>query len=854
MMNFQPFQWTQFHGGITDNFIDTVATRYEYADNFNITENRKIYTRPGSTLWNPTFASPVIPAGNQRINALIDHFGLVLVVSAKKVYWAKGTAWEEIKGDPSTNSVFSVGDVNSIVSVAQWNNITYVTSSDFPIPMKIYTPTGADPRVVNASMPPLASAPTVTAGAAGTNNYIYKFLYAFPYEVQGVNHLDFGPVTTVALNAAQAPDISTVNITAIPVITNGASNNFRTGDIKVHIYRTINNGTIFFKVGEVTNGTTLYNDNTSDTTLANSSLIYTDSDVLEFNPIPLCKTFHITNNLGFVGNIKSSTGELFQNRLYQSTPGIVQAFPDSLFLEIDDNIVAISSVGETPVVLCERSIYRLDGFFNSKGEGFLKAQKIESTVGCIGLSSVVQLQRGIVFASLGGFYFTDGWEVRKLSAAFNTRYNLLTQTAEQKRRIYGTFDRVDKRVAWTVQETGATDCNKLYVLDTRYGLGIVGDDLEDVQVCFTNWGGTYFNPSAILFLNGELIRAENSGYVLVHQKGLQSDPLIDVVVVPSAWEKTPIFWRLRTMATSMSTPLKKKFIPKMVLSAQNVTNASIQITGVNDCTTNGFDLIPLRFRKNCTWGDVTIEWPKDAYAFADDIPPEAIWNYQGMIEETRLFQSSGLRCNYKQIEITNAFVQIFNSGNFVQVLDTFNLGIVDRDGTLKTVTLVGPDPWPLDMVGYYIYFLDDNFVNGFQIIARTPTTLTISDPMSLFTTTTGEFFSIKNYQNGTVNTNILTKTVTLNFTSLYTWPPDMRDYYIYFEEDYDRGYKILSRTDTTLVIDDPRGTLLSFSNSKFIVKGYPKNEILNIVSLSLWYAYLGEPIQYMSSSAGSTPG
>lgn len=765
MMEYQPFQWSEFHGGITNNVIDTVPIRYAEADNFVVTENRKLFTRDGSEMWNPD----VIPAGNQRINAEIDHFGLPLIVSAKKIYYSS-FVWQTITGF-SGNDVFSQGSTTSIVSWAQWNNITYVTNYD-PLTsnapstmMKIYTPTGGSPRVVNAMLPAIDVSAVVVPTTAGTNNYIYDFVYSFSYEVQGVTLTDFGAPSRIAHPLSEAPNVATVNISNLPVLSNGASDNYRTTEVKIIIYRTVNNGTQFFKVGEVTNGTTTFNDNFSDATIANNALIYTDGGQVPYQPA-IVKSIHITNSVGYAGNIIDiASGELIQNKILQSIPGIPHAFNSNLFVEIDDDIVGISSVGETPVILCKTTIYRLDGTYNSKGESTLKAQKIESTVGCIGLSSIVQIQRGVVFAGEGGFYYTDGWEVRKISQAFNKRYQDFTLTAEQKRRVYGTFDRFNKRVAWSVQEKDQTDVNKVYLLDSRYGLGIAGDDLEDVQVCFTTWsGGANFAPTAGLFINGEYYRADKRGYVLIHKAGLTSDLIIDTTIHSALWDLATIMWRFRTMASSMGTPLKKKFIPKMVLSAQNVTNISIQITGVNDVALIGYELKPIRFRKNCIWGDISAEW-------SDDL---AVWYYQGMIEETRFFQSEGLRCNYKQIEVSNAYVQIFTSDSI-----------------------------------------------------------------------------------GTATVNAFTKTVILDDIVNFAWPEDIRDHYIYFEaSNYLVGFKILSRTPTTVVFLDTNNLVgvTNLVNSRFSVKGYPKDEILNLLSLAVWYSYLGEPNQYKAESAGNPPG
>lgn len=757
-MDFLPYQWTEFQGGITDNYIDTVQSRYQYADNFLVTENRKLYTRPGSTIWDAI--NTQIPVGAQRINALIDHYDTLLTISGKKVYHVAAGTWSTLQG-PTSNDVFTAGDIASRILWSDWNKHTYITNDDWSPVMRIHRDGSSVLKVRNAGLPLLASLPVCTP-TAGTENYLYKFMYVYSYYVGTVNFIDFGPTSAVEVSNATAPNSAAIAISAIPVLANGTTNNYDTTVIKVRIYRTITNGTTFFYVGEVTNGTTTFSDNIADTTIANNAVIYTDSGELEHSPPPLCKALHITDTIAFYGNIKTTAGEILSNRVQQSIPDDPDSCPGELYVDLDDEIIAISSVGQTPVVLCKKSIYRLDNFFLGDGTGLLTAQEIESTVGCISATSVVQIQRGIVFAGEGGFYFTDGWEVRKLSQAFNERYSQLVITDQQKERIYGTFDRKTKRVYWSVQETGESDVNKIYVLDSRYGLGVAGDDLEDVQVCFTNISNaTYFRPTAIIFINGELIRGDTQGYIFKHQDTLTSDPLIDSTKAFSLWDIVAIPWKFRSMATSFGTNLKRKFVPNMAFTSENDTNVSVQIRNINDVGRQDYPLIPIRFRKNCRWGDVEASWGSEI----------AIWNFTGIIEESRRFQSEGLRCAYKQLELSNAYVQICTSDHL-----------------------------------------------------------------------------------GTATTNTITDVVTLDLPGTYSWPSNMADYYIYFIDDnYTKKFKVLSNNATTLNISNPDNLLASLSGTKFIIKGYPKNEVLNLISISLWYAYLGEPNQYDATSAGSTP-
>ncbi len=759
MFQYQTAEFREFHGGITENIIDARPHQYEEADNLLITENRKLHTRPGSTIYDTD--KPQIPAGAQRISHLIDHYDELLVQSAKKVYYENGVSWDTLQG-PTGNDVLTTGDTASRVFSTDWNKHTFMGNDDYAPVMKIYKDGGNTWQARTAGLPKLANSPTVTKGGTTSgNNYIYTFCYAYTYTVGTVTFLDLGAITTVQITDATAPDASTVAITNIPVISNGSTYNWDTTNIKVRIYRTKVNGTTSNLVAEVTNGTTIYNDSTSDTTLEGNTSLYTDSGLLSADPTPLCRAMHVTRGIGLYGNIKTASGEIISNRVRQSIPDDIDSCPESMFVDLDDDVVAISSVGRTPVVLCKDSVYRLDGLFDGKGGGLLEAQEIESTVGCVSMTSVVQVQRGVVFASKSGFYFTDGYEVRKLSSSFNTRYSKLVLTDAQAEKIHGCFDEINKRVYWSVQEEGESEVNKHYILDTRYGLGVAGDDLENVTTAFTTASnGVDYYPTACLFLNDVLLRADSRGYIFKHGTEYLSDPDIDTAAAFSTWPTKAIIWNFKSAATSFGTTYARKYVPRMVINAENGSNISIDVVSINDLGRQSKSVKPLVHRKNWTWGDPLLTWGD-----ADEI-----WDFKGMVAQVRRFHGQHLRCFYKQVQFTNALVNIATSEDMTTV-------VIDAVAKTATFTDIASHDWIDDAQGYSLYLENDSYIQDYLITNRTDDVLTLSDPLGKL-------------KNGT-----------------YKW----------------------------------------------LIKGYPKDEVLNLISYTLVFAMLGRPEYFDSASVKGDP-
>jgi len=738
----------------------------------------------------------------------------LLTQSSTKVYHVIAGAWATLQG-PTGNDVLTTADLNSRTTWSDWNKHTFVANDDFSPVMKLYVD-GGDLKVRSAGLPKLANPPTVTKTVSDVANYIYYFVYFFEYSVGTVVYNDFGAVTQVALLNTAEPDIGVVNITNIPVIANGVDNNWDTASIKIKIYRTQNNGNVGTYIGEVTNGTTIYNDSASDASIINNAALYTVGGQVENDPTPLCRCLHVTDTAGFYGHIKTASGEILSNRVRQSIPGDPDSCPESFFVDLDDSIVGISSAGQTPIVFCETSIYRLDGLYDGQGGGLLEKQEIESTVGCISMNSIVQVQRGVVFAGETGFYFTDGWEVRKLSNNFNDTYKSFTITSEQKERIYGTFDRNDKRVWWSIQETPTveipviTEVNKCYVIDTRYGLGEAQNDLETLQGVFTTISNLeYFKPTAIIFKDGNLIRGDARGYTFEHKAEYSNDPLLETALAPANWDVSAIPWDYKSVATSFGSSLKRKYCPKMTVTAENNTNLTVQANSINDIGRNIRSMKPIRSRKNWVWDDPSITWGDETQ----------IWDFMGLIEEERRFFSDSLRCSYKQIQITNAFDVIINSDDLIASTNDVVLKTSTLDSSITIGDLADPPLAPINGDRYFI------------IAPATGAWTGLEGQVATWDTVAGVW----------------------TYTADFNWPVDCRGQYIYFEDDnYSVGFLITARTDNVITYADSTNSTVPGSK-KWVIRGVAKTEVLDLISYSLWYAYLGGPIDFSARSAGGTP-
>lgn len=703
--SFKPLEFQDFSGGITDHVFNQDYTRCKFQDNLNITDDIKLSSRDGSEIDNDTPADDQIPAGIQRVGTFINYANNdnLFVHSAKKIYWRDPASYATLTG-PTGNDVFSSGTTANIVSHTQWNKHIFLTNDSMPRPMKIFKDDGGDYQVRTSGLPRLATSPTVTAGAAGTNDYIYAFHFEYTYMVGDQTFQDVGAITEVELLNSGDPGAFPNSISAIPVLSNGLTDNWDTATIRIFIFRTIAGGTDFYQIGTVTNGTTVFSDTFSDTTIQDNDLIYTADGTVEFDPVPESKFVHVINNTGYYGYINSgSEGFPFTGR--QSIPGDPDSVPEPFEFILEDEIKGISSAKSVPIYLCRRHIYRIEGFLDQFGRGSIQPVRISDTAGCISNQSVVQCENGIFWAGVDGFYFSDGYQVLKISNHLNTTYKQLLAAQENKLFIQGEHDLTERRIIWAAQfASSSLDNDGAIVLDLRKGVS--------PEMPFWTWSGDSFRPSAFVFFNDSLYRGDTRGYVFIHDPDVLTDPKVDTASDAEDWNRETIIWEYKSININFGSTFFRKLPSRILLTAQNTGNTSIQINAINDDGKSVRALKIIRWRRNFTWGDDDFSWGS----------PDCVWNSLGVIEQWRRFPARPLRLSYLQVQITNGYSIVTNSD--ASGTATFN-------GAANTATLDNAltADWPADVVDYKISTEVDDYAGEFLVSVRTSNdVITVIDP------------------------------------------------------------------------------------------------------------------------------
>jgi len=827
-----PLKVQDFSGGITDNFVDAPMNQFQRAQNFLITDNKKLNTRPGTVIRDTSY--PQTPAGNVRISGYMRTEDKFFEVAGGR-FFSDGV---ELLG-PSGASVFPSDSNSSLFAHSNFDKTYIVTSSEFGSPKKIFPDVNGDYQVRNAGLPgvdltslitlaneiktkfnahvldalqhtgpggadvgnsvstgdatnfssllDLTNALTdkytahivdallvspdhhtatgsdyslssttevktlsevstrlldirtkynthnldvvahavfishqadtaltiqpVISGAAGTNQYIYAIVAFYEYNVATIVFQDFGPADEQLVTAVDAPDVSPITISDIPVISNGTTESYDTANIKWVVYRSENLGTVLYEVGRIDNGVTSFVDNRSDSDIVSSNLpIYTTGGVLN-NDVPPEAKYNVTvNDITWYGHVREGS-EIRGNRLYQSIKFDPDSVPITFYEDFEDEIIGLGSVNIYPIVFCNNRIFRLEGFLDETGDGFITKREISRTRGSVNHNSIVNVTipatgtEGLVFASSDGFYFTDGFNLMKVSDLFDKRYKTLIRTDAQRSNIYGEYDGLNDRVYWAVtQDVSANSENdRFYVFDMDFGVKSDGA-FTTIVPDSKSW-----SPTAISFdNNGDLVIGDRRGFSFKFKDNELTDPRIDLLESDvTQWRTRPIIWDYISVATNGGDPNIRKWLNLLIINMENSTNISLSPQFDRENSGNFSEIKEIRLRESITWGDYSVLWQDSTPGQVPVYP----WDTFPFIAQKRRFVSGRLRVNYLTIRLTNSETIITNS-------DTLGLAAVSGGDTVTLSPATGPEVWPEDITDYMFAFEVDGYMQTYRVATR----------------------------------------------------------------------------------------------------------------------------------------
>lgn len=657
-----------FSGGITDFIYTDDLTSSELMDNIVITKDKSMESRPGSRVIANHSSKPTTSI--IRPQEIIDFNNQQFIIYGGEILRYDNGTWEKILGPNSVQKPLNHATINSAYSYYTHNKHLVITDGSGSKTIKLYKNNLGAFKLLSAGLPKLHSAPTVTSLAANGKSYLYTFVYYNDYNVENDLFVDISSLVTVQVTNASDFSGLGVSITSIPVLSNTADTQYDVNNLKVKIYRTVDTGTTSYLVGTVSNGTTNYTDNTDDETLITGAVLYTDGGIAENDEPPIAKHIEICNSCGYYAN---SPG--YSYRLYQSQIGDFDSVPAANFLDFEEEILGLSNYQSNLVVFTENKIWRVEGVIELDGGGSQRRVEVEGRVGFIG--GIVRADGGVYFAGHDSFYWTDGYQVKKIPSVDKNIPERYREFSANGTSISGAFDRINQRIYWAVKISSTN--YKIYVYDMAYN-------------ALTTWSGVdgSFNSISLMCTkSGDLYRGDSEGYIFKFDSSHLDDSIIDQTLPVDQWENYPVVYRWKHVALDYGASDVNKWVMKVTLSGNGETNLDLQINSYDDSIILPKTLTPISFKSGLVWGDETWTWGNH-----DDV-----WGLEQRFIQTRKFKSGKIRCKRKQLEVTNAVINIAQS--YTDLPDSR----VSVNSTLKTATVINSSLIyiPQDSVGDLIY-------------------------------------------------------------------------------------------------------------------------------------------------------
>ena len=580
-------------------------------------------------------------------------------------------------------------------------------------------------HAVASSHPVIMGAVPSVIGAVGSNSYLYRLHFETTYMVGDVTYIDRS--ATFQMNAFLLT-VGAKTVIDIPVIDNGSNRNYDSLNTQVVISRTTNFGTLFYEAGRVTNGTTTFVDNVLDANLVFNTELYTNSGELDSDQAPACKYAIVVNNVAYYIRTKEGNTE-YPNRYIQSKPNEVFTAPGSFEEDLPSPITGASWIGDFPIIFCLDRSYRIEGVIDSFGNGFTKAVEIPGNQGCIAHSGIIRMPGGIIFPTKGGFWYTNGYQMRPLSNGIIDTYNMITNSTVKRNRLQGYYDANLRRVMWSCQMfPDSLDVDTTIIM-------LLEDRLSEDMPFYTYSGGKQFPGNwavtSMIELNNETLMSDSRGYVLKFSDTVDTDPKIEVLKPVSQWTTVAIIYDYRSFGFSAGNSGEKKTSYEVTLIARN--NGLLAITpGVCNDDSGYFRVLKeIRGVSALPWGIPHKPW----------LTPNLPWGLSKLIEGVRNMPKFFFRWIYKQIQVTNAWTIIRGSDVF---------GLANLDAVAKTVTLnVVTETWPLDVVDYELGFENDGYVTRYNVASRvSDLQVTLDDPGATLVTAATTKWQLYGYRKG----------------------------------------------------------------------------------------------------------
>ena len=480
-------------------------------------------------------------------------------------------------------------------------------------------------------------------------------------------------------------------------------------------------GSAFYKIGEVSNGTTSVIDRVDDNSLLTANLtLYTSSLLSDgyYQP-PQCKHAAVVNNTAFFGNC-NEYGTLADRRyrVYQSIPGIINSSHPDFYVDFDYEVIGVSGFKTMPIVFTANAVYRLEGLFNADGTGGIRKVIIADSVGCLSNTSIVKTTDGLIWCGDDGVYFTDGFRSRLLSGKIRKLYKSLFNSQAKKERIVSGYDKLNDRIQFTIGSGDLkTDSMLVYSL---------------VANAFYTYTGDTMQPTAITYKDNIMYYSDYDGYIFKMDELTTTDYLKDISKPITEWSKS-LRYKFTTAVFDMGDRFVRKIATRAVIELKSSSDVSVKVVSINDDGKISRSMKHIVSKGNWVWGDSGFVWGD----------PSSVWRKPVTFSSTRRFPRGTTRCRMKQITLEPSPLIVYKSDLYGE----WTAISYDSDPASPTfgeilITLPATSIVPTEVIGKEIAFANDGYTQKYTVTKRISDTQFVANAASFNTLTVSSKWQI----------------------------------------------------------------------------------------------------------------
>jgi len=640
-----------FSGGETDRFRDGQPNFAQLMKNLYVSENRRLFSRPGFG----GLLADARPLGNTDIAAIWNHsvegveqtFFIANSTGTPAVRYNNNGIWTvATAADGTTNQIPNWTPASRVPSI----KYIRLNDSEFVIvfgdiglsgyPVKFIRSTIGVWKYVSLGLPTNVDLMSTSPQAIGGNNWLYAAVLKHTYQIfesgSGfiTKEVRSAPQFSGTNNGVSEVNVNTDSFTAVlnsdwrdnldgVLLTSGT---FAYADCTWEIYRTVSDGSVFYKIAEVATGSTY-----SDTDILNPDADITSGAQLYTTGGAVAN--EMSNARVFDGTFANDALWLASaQRVWQSKVGIYDAVNGSFNFSAREGqfIKAVESIDVYPIILTNQGVYRIEGIVDDLGNGTHRVRTISETDGALSSRTTVKAGDRLYYLTVDGIYVTNGYTTSKVSNHYNEKYRSFidrvgvwdgddTSVADL---MFGVWDKKHRRIHWFIPKAGESYASDVMTLDLKYP--------HEEGLCITTGEVPYTVRDADL-VDGNIQLVTNLGYVLA-----QNDDNTYDVDENNGLDPLGIEWDYVSCSMAFGSSIIRKFFTRLLLHFTNRSDLTVKVQSDTDESNDYRDHNFIRER-----------------GFT-----------RGLYFLKRWFPKGKLRGTYKTIRITNEAQVLFRSDDY----------------------------------------------------------------------------------------------------------------------------------------------------------------------------------------------